>query len=268
MKVEMYNSATITAPGRLFDPSRSWASVGLSVRYGVFEHPVLGLTLIDTGYGARCFGSGARKSFGLWLYTLIFQAKLHPEGQVQRVLAKKGFVPEDVKTIIVSHLHADHVSELKSFVNARFIGSRLALETIRSAGWKAPMSHGTFPELLPEDYASRLEPVEDLPTCELPDDLGTGWDLVPGEVALVPLDGHATGHFGVYFRAKNLLYAVDAHWVLSGLANEQPLFGLPKQIAVSADAAEQSLNRLRAFQRAGGTVILCHEPTGSSLDVG
>ncbi|MGB1159955.1 MAG: MBL fold metallo-hydrolase [Alphaproteobacteria bacterium] len=267
MKVEMFNSATIAAPGRLFDPLRSWARVGLSVRYGVFEHPDLGLTLIDTGYGARCFGSGVRKSFGLWLYTLIFQAKLHPEGQVQRVLTKKGYVPEDVKTIIVSHLHADHISELKSFVNARFIGSRQAFETVTRARWKAPLSHGTFPELLPEDFESRLDAIEDLPACELPSGLGQGWELLPGEVSLVPLDGHAAGHFGVYFSAENLLYAVDAHWVLSGLEQDGPLFGLPKQIAVNADQAEETLSRLRAFQRTGGTVVLCHEPTGSSLDV-
>ena len=267
MKVEMYNSATIAAPGRLFDPSRSWARVGLSVRYGIFEHPDLGLTLIDTGYGARCFGPGAKKSFGLWLYTLVFRAKLHPEGQVQRVLTQKGYVPEDVKTVVVSHLHADHISELKSFVNARFIGSRQALDTVRKAGWKAPLSHGTFPELLPEDFESRLDAVEDLPACALPGDLGQGWELVRGEVSLVPLEGHAVGHFGLYFHAENLLYAVDAHWVLSGVEGDQPLIGLPKQIAANSSQAEASLSRLRAFQRSGGTIVLCHEPTGSALDV-
>lgn len=267
MRVEMFNSATIAAPGRLFDRTRSWERVGLSVRFGLFEHPDLGLTLVDTGYGARCYGAGAGKSFGLWLYTLIFRAELHAEGQVQRVLANKGFVPEDVKTIIVSHLHADHISELKSFVNARFIASRAAYQTIKQAGWRATLSHGTFSELLPKDFASRLDPVEDLPTIELPHGLGQGWELVPGDVALVPLEGHAVGHFGVYWHAENILYAVDAHWVLSALEAGEPLFGLPRQIASDTAAAEQSLDRLRAFKSAGGTIVLCHEPTGSLLDV-
>lgn len=266
MNLELYNSATIAAPGRLFDPARSWARDALQVRYGLFEHPRLGITLVDCGYGPRCYGPGANKSFGLWLYTLLFRAELHPQGQVLTVLARKGWGPEDVKTVIVSHLHADHISELYLFTNARFIGSKRALEAVTKAQWRGPLTQGSFAELLPDDYADRLDAVEDLPTLNLPHALGQGWDLIPDMLSLVPLDGHAIGHFGLYLHAEDTLYAVDAHWVLDAVRSQRRLSGLPRRIASDLGAAEDTLSRLRQFERAGGTLALCHEPERGPLD--
>lgn len=268
MELELYNSATIAAPGRLLDRSSGWSRVVLPVRFGLFEHPDLGLTLIDTGYGARCYGRGAKKSFGLWLYTQIFRADLQAAGQVQQVLADKGKTPEDVQTVIVTHLHADHISELKSFTKARFIGSRQAYDVVSKAGSvRAALGHGSFLELLPPDYASRLDAIEDLPTIALPYGLGTGRILVKDQVSIVPLEGHAVGHFGVYWHDRQTLYAVDAHWLLKGLSDREPMFGMSKSVASDVPAAEQSLDLLRGFQAAGGTVILCHDPGGCGFDV-
>ena len=267
MRLELYNSATIKAPERLFDPSRPWTRETLRVRYGLFEHPQLGVTLVDSGYGPRCFGRTAKRTFGLWLYTLIFRAELLPQGQVSQVLADKGLKPEDVQTIIVSHLHADHISELRSFTQARFVGSRDAFEAVGRSGWRGPLLHGSFLELLPDDYASRLDAIEDLPTIDLPHGLGAGRALIDGVLSVVPLEGHAVGHFGLYLHAANALYAVDAHWVLQALHSDQPLVGLPRRIASDVNAAEAALSRLRGFEQAGGTVVLCHEPEASAFDV-
>ena len=90
MKVEMYNSATITAPGRLFDPSRSWARVGLSVRYGVFEHPVLGLTLIDTGLWGAVFWF--RRAEVVWAVVIHadFSGQTPPGGAGSEGSGEKG----------------------------------------------------------------------------------------------------------------------------------------------------------------------------------
>jgi len=91
--------------------------------------------------------------------------------------------------------------------------------------------------------------------------------LVPGAVSLVPLDGHAVGHFGVLLHDSQTLYAVDAHWILDGLQHGSTLSGLPRQIAVDVAAAEATMHRLRAFKQAGGRVLLCHEPEDTPLDV-
>ena len=268
MKFELYNSAMIRAPGRLFEASRGWGRVPLKVRWGFLDHPELGPTLVDTGYGPRCYGPAVgTRSFGLRLYTLLFKAELLEQGQVEAVLAAKGLATQDVQTVIVSHLHADHVSELRGFTNARFIGSRRALAAVSAAGWRAPLAHGSFPELLPDDYADRLTDIDELPLETLPHGLGEGRVLVAGALSLVALEGHAVGHFVLLFHADNTLYAVDAHWVLTALASAAPMQGLPKQIADDTDAAEATLARLRAFQAAGGNVVFCHDPNPCAFDV-
>ena len=75
------------------------------------------------------------------------------------------------------------------------------------------------------------------------------------------------GHFGVYWHDRQTLYAVDAHWLLKGLSDREPMFGMSKSVASDVPAAEQSLDLLRGFQAAGGTVILCHDPGGCGFDV-
>jgi glyoxylase-like metal-dependent hydrolase (beta-lactamase superfamily II) len=272
--LELYNAATIRAPARLFDPHGGWASTPLKVRWGFMELPGWGVTLIDTGYGPRCYGrptnaSAARqsKSLGLRLYTTLFRATLREEGQLGAVLAAKGLTPQDVQTVIVTHLHADHISELRTLSRARFLGSRQALETVQRAGWRGPLAHGSFLELLPEDYSDRLAAIEDRPGVSLPLGLGQGWEVVPDAVSLVPLPGHAAGHVGVFLHDAATLYAVDAHWVLSALSHSAPLSGLPRRIASDVAAAEESLARLRAFERAGGQTLFCHDPADTPFDV-
>ena len=251
MRLELYNSATIKAPGRLFDPSRPWTRETLRVRYGLFEHPQLGVTLVDSGYGPRCFGRTAKRTFGLWLYTLIFRAELLPQGQVSQVLADKGLKPEDVQTIIVSHLHADHISELRSFTQARFVGSRDAFEAVGRSGWRGPLLHGSFLELLPDDYASRLDAIEDLPTIDLPHGLGAGRALIDGVLSVVPLEGHAVGHFGLYSaRGECALRRGCA------LGASSPAFGSAARGATSAHCKRCQRRRSRpsptAWVRASG----------------
>jgi glyoxylase-like metal-dependent hydrolase (beta-lactamase superfamily II) len=265
MTPEFYNSATIRAPGALFEKGRGWARVPLRVRWGFIEHPDLGPTLIDTGYGPTVYGP-APKSFGLNLYRRLFHATLRPEGQIDAVLAQKGLGVDDVQTVIISHLHADHVSELKRFPNARLIGSKRAYEAVKATGWQAPLKHGTFTELLPDDFAARLDDVEGLPSVDLPDRLGQGFVIVPDLLSAVPLEGHAVGHFGLLFHEPNYLYAVDAHWVLTALEKDEPVTGMPKQIADDVPAAEATLARLRGFLAKGGQVGFAHDPNPDPFD--
>lgn len=270
MTPTFYNSATIHAPGALFERGRGWGRVALQVRWGFVEHPDLGPTLIDTGYGPSVYGTSPETtvglSFGLRLYRWLFKASLHPAGQIETVLGSKGLSPADVRTVILSHLHADHVSELKRFPQARLIGARRAFETVRACGWRGPLQHGTFMELLPDDYGSRLEAVEALPSCTLPMGLGRGAVIVPERLSAVPLEGHAVGHFGLLFHAPAYLYAVDAHWVLSALDHDAPVTGLPRRIADDVEAAEATLARLRAFVAQGGRVGFAHDPNPDPFD--
>lgn len=251
--LEFPNSATVRVPERLVLRGGSWTQIDLAVRYGRFTHAEAGGCLIDTGYSARVT-RGAR-SLPLTLYAGILRPRLTPEALPDAEL--------DIRVILLTHLHADHVSALRDYPRARIIGDAAALSHFLSAGAFGRTRHGVFRELLPDDLAGRLEPLESLPFIEAPFGLGHARDVFgDGEVLAVPLPGHMTGHTGYLFPQleQPLLYAGDADWLAQAI-DEARSPGPPARWILDDPAAAQETNRrLRNFAEAGGRIVLCHNP--------
>lgn len=269
MKPVFANSAFVTAPERLYLRGGSWRRVPLRVRYGLFPHPTAGLVLIDTGYGARV--TQGRRSLGLRLYNAILGPDLVMSGQPDVVLQKLGFTPDDVRLVIITHFHADHVAGLDLFSNARIIAKTEMLGRLLKAPVRRNLHHGIFAELLPANLLSRTADVDGLALIEAPLGLGKGRDLFgDGSVIAIDLPGHAAGHFGLCFTflPRPLLYAVDAQWCLEALAEDRRP-GFPASlVAEDPRALAESTRRVHAFQQAGGEVLLCHDPAVSPHDLG
>jgi glyoxylase-like metal-dependent hydrolase (beta-lactamase superfamily II) len=267
VKLHFANSAFIKAPERLIDRDGSWFQTRqLRVRYGILEHPGFGPVLIDTGYSSHLF-TGAR-SFGLRAYAAMFNPVLEQEGEIAAVLRRLGYSVEDVRKIVVTHFHADHVSALRSLPKAQIIADRQTLTTILGQSGFANMRHGIFPELLPDDVLHRVTDVAECRVSDAPLDLGAGRDLLgDGTVIAVDLPGHAAGHFGLCFPWLDpvLLYACDVQWMQTALDKALPLLG--RMAAHDAGAAVRSSRKVAEFRNAGGQVVLCHDPVLTSFDL-
>lgn len=255
------NSAVVSVPERFILGGGRFARVQVAVRYGVFRHPRLGLTLIDTGYGPQVTAAAGR-SLALRAYAGILRIRLREEGAPAAVLQRMGYCPKDVDTVIATHFHADHVARLSEFPRARILASAEAYVHLMRLPRRAQLHHGFFAELLPADFRMRLMPLEDLPPSTHPD-LGSCRDLGGnGDLLAVDLPGHALGHFGVLFPhlAQPLLYAVDTQWHRAAIREGRPP-GLPAS-AVYADRnqAMASVHRVLGFAQSGGRVVLCHDP--------
>lgn len=262
------NSAQIDAPERAVQRGGRWQRRALQVRYGILPHPGHGPVLIDTGYGPELFTAPGRGA-ALRLYARVLGPKLLSDGAPEAALSRLGFAPDDVRTIIVTHFHADHICALHRFPAARVIAPAGALATIRARGRIANLRHGIFEELIPAKLEARMTGVESLPTLSSPLGLGTGHDLLgDGSLLAVDLPGHAQGHFGVVFPRLDppLLYAVDTQWVSPALETGRAP-GLPlTAIVEDATAMADSTARVRAFAQAGGQVQLCHDPAPGPFD--
>ncbi len=247
------NSAIVRVPERLVLRGGRWTPVDLAVRYGRFVHARDGVCLIDTGYCTRVT-RGAR-SLPLTVYASIIRPRLTSDA-----LPDAG---RDVRTILLTHLHADHVSALKDYPDARLVGDKGALDHFLSAGAARRTRHGVFRELLPDDLGARLTPLESLPSTTAPLGLGSARDVFgDGEVLAVALPGHMRGHTGYLFAKQSppLLYAGDADW-LSQAIRESRSPGVPARwILDDPAAAAETAARLNAFSAAGGRIVLCHEP--------
>ncbi|TPO13629.1 MBL fold metallo-hydrolase [Mesorhizobium sp. B1-1-5] len=269
MKLVFASSAWVSAAERLILRGGSWQSVRLRVRYGLIFHPAAGPVLIDTGYTQEAL-SGARRSRMLRLYGALLKPELNAAEQVLPVLRRFGLSPDDIRTIIVTHFHADHISGLSLFRNARFIASDAAWARVKARSPRQNLRHGIFTELFPPDFETRLEALSAKRRVEAREGVPGGADLFgDGSVIAVDLPGHADGQFGLLFTgpARPLLYAVDAQWLLAALT-ESRTPGFPATlVAEDAEAIEPTSAMLRRFLASGGEVMLCHDPTPTSYDL-
>jgi len=270
------NSAFVDAPERFILRGGRWRQRALWVRYGLFLSPMVGPVLIDTGYTDHSVTAPGR-SLGLRLYGRILRPRLVADGQAEAVLAHHGLRPADVTRVVVTHFHVDHVSGLALFPKARFVASGAAWRGLRARGGLANLRHGVFPELLPPDFADRLDLIEraslvrlDFSASGRAAETLQGHDLLgDGAMLALPLPGHAEGHFGLVFPqlSRPLIYGVDAQWLKLALPGpNRP--GYPAQlIAADRGAIARSTDIVEAFGRAGGDVVLCHDPEPTLHDL-
>jgi glyoxylase-like metal-dependent hydrolase (beta-lactamase superfamily II) len=247
------NSAFVRAPERLVLRGGRWAQLDLAVRYGLFDHPSAGNCLIDTGYSRRVT-SGLR-SFPLSVYNLLLRPKLTSQA-----------LPEacpQVGAILLSHLHADHVSALRDYPDATIFAHGESIDHFLGSGWFHRAHHGVFKELLPEDLLDRIVRFEDQPAVQAPHGLGPGHDVFgDGSVLAVPLPGHMRGHMGFCWPKldRALLYAADAQWLHRAVMNQTLPPPPARWILDDPEAALNTSARIAAFAEQGGRVVYCHDP--------
>jgi glyoxylase-like metal-dependent hydrolase (beta-lactamase superfamily II) len=214
---------------------------------GAIRHPEQGWTLFDTGYSDHFF-SVTRSGPG-WVYRNALPVTLPEEQRLPRQLAALGVEPGDVRRIVLSHFHADHVGGLLDYPHARIIAGAAGADQALSLRGINAARHAILPGLLPDDLRDRLDPVDSFPT------LGggiTGWDLL-GDRSLVALDlaGHVPGHIGLLLTAggRQALLAGDAAWTMKSYADLAPPSRLARPVMDDWQAYTTTLTRLHHLYR-------------------
>ncbi|WP_019586239.1 MBL fold metallo-hydrolase [Deinococcus apachensis] len=244
---ECLNIAALTERGA------SWRVRAYPAGFALLRHPVHGPVLFDTGYGPRVLRA-MRRWPGV-LYGLVTPVRLLAEETVPAHLARYGLTPGDIRNVIVSHLHADHVGALRDLPQARFHLDPGAYAPLRSLQGVRAVRRAFLPDLLPPDFGARIQALEFRPAppglapFERAADVfgdGSAYALpvpghAPGMVALVvrtgvgaPLEGDGTG---LTLLAGDVAYSVRG---LRGGREVHPLTRL-----VFFDPAQERLSRRR-----------------------
>jgi N-acyl homoserine lactone hydrolase len=85
----------------------------------VIEHPRRGLVVFDAGLGPEI---GEEAEGALHPITgFLFKTRSRPGRDLAAQMETAGFAPDAVDTVILSHLHFDHVGSAKAFANATFV---------------------------------------------------------------------------------------------------------------------------------------------------
>lgn len=167
----------------------------------LLRHPSRGWLLYDTGYAEHFLNATARLPERL--YRSLLPVQLPEQECLLTQLAARGIGCEDIRAVIISHYHGDHVAGLRDFPRARYIALRADSEQLlamRGLRWRATLQ-GRLPAMLPADFSERLEHADDCAAVALPSwmkPFERGLDLL-GDASLlgVSLPGHSPGQLGL-----------------------------------------------------------------------
>jgi glyoxylase-like metal-dependent hydrolase (beta-lactamase superfamily II) len=228
----------------------------------LIQHPRHGWGLWDTGYAPRIEYETARWPFRLYRYATPLH--LHPELAVSAQLPRWGLSPADIRWIILSHLHADHIAGLLDFPTAHIILTAAAYTSVVGLrGWRA-LARAFIPNLLPTDLASRATFIREFSGPPVPL-LGPTYDVFEdGALQLVMLPGHGRGQVGLlaHTAERRIMFAADAAWLSRSIRERRLPHPLTNLFIDDRHELRQTLNRLHAFaqQFPDITIVPSHCP--------
>jgi glyoxylase-like metal-dependent hydrolase (beta-lactamase superfamily II) len=169
-----------------------------------------------------------------------------------------------VRTIVVSHLHADHIAGLIDFPEATFVIPRAALELQQSVRGLDAVRRGVLQRLFPADLAARAQVIDSIAGAPLVH-LGATHDLLgDGSIRLVAMPGHARGQIGALVRSTrgDVLLCADGAWTSQAYQELRPPHWLTGAMQDDMPALRSTLAALRAFAvaRPDVTILPTHCP--------
>lgn len=238
----------------------SWGVVDFPSLVGLIRHPTEGVILFDTGYSRRFLE--ATRPFPERLYRWTTPVSIRAgESAVER-LEHLGINRSDVRHIIISHFHGDHVAGLLDFPHARMHCARAGVDHVRTNGRISRVRQGLLDALLP-DGMEDAEFFEDGRQVDLPSDFApfaSGADVLgDGSLVAVPLPGHCPGHWGLALRLEDdrrVMLVADAAWSLKAIERNAPPPALTARMLGDARRHRETLAMLNGMTGREGLVLL------------
>jgi N-acyl homoserine lactone hydrolase len=227
---------------------RRWTEP-LPIWVWVIEHPE-GIIVIDTGETSRATRPGY---FPAWHpYFKNVKEQLTPDQEIGPQLQAIGIQPNDVRRVVMTHLHTDHAGGLQHFPKSEILIMRRAFD--RAIGFRGQL-RGFLPQRWPIGFTPTLIDLEPQPFGSFPSSLKL---THAGDVIIVPTSGHTEAHISVILQNSDhtVFFAGDASYTQQLMLDER-LDG----VALNARAARETLQRIHQFSRSTPTIYLpTHDP--------
>ena len=234
MKLYMMQTGYTKVPyGQFFGGLEGWSGFRGKIKFAtdkkhyilvpihcfLIEHPSEGPILVDTGINWE----QARKHKEYYtgptgLVTDEDEYLIQPEEEISAQLQALGYRCGDVKKIILTHLHEDHIGGLKYFPHAKVF--------VSAQEWLSRKKK--FFAVIPQVYPKSIAMIADWeiisyssgPFHAFPESRDVFGD---GSVVLLPTPGHTSGHLSVFlqFGSYQVLLCGDCLYTLRHLAVDQ-----------------------------------------------
>lgn len=232
---------------------RHWTNP-LPIFAWLIEHPE-GLIVVDTGETARVADPGY---FPWWqpYFKLGVREWVAADHEIGPRIKALGFFPEDVRWVIMTHLHTDHAGGLGHFPNSEILVHRPEFENARGLMGKV---RGFLPHRWPEWFAPRLFDLEPEPFGPFTQSMSV---TEAGDVTVLATHGHTRGHVSVVLDegSRLVFFAGDSSYT-EALMVEGAIDG----VAPDERAARETLQRIEELARTRPMVYLpTHDPESAN----
>jgi N-acyl homoserine lactone hydrolase len=216
----------------------------------IMEHPE-GVFIIDTGENSQVNDPGYFKSSGIfanWFDTTQFKFKVERNEEIDKQLQDLHIPFENIKAVVLTHLHLDHIDGLKYFPSTEII--------VNKYEWEKPF--GDLPKLYPPWFKPTLvELKEEYDVFEHAYYLTKSKDLL-----LVQTPGHTYGHCSVLFKTDNCIIFFGADICYS---QKQILENKYSGTNASHALAKNTYNKVREFSRKHKVIFLPSHDAEASM---
>jgi N-acyl homoserine lactone hydrolase len=228
---------------------REWTQP-LPIYAFAIEHPD-GVIVIDTGETSR---TSDPDYFPSWhpFYRYGLREWVAPEEEVGPQLQQLGIRPNDVRKVVMTHLHTDHAGGLRHFRHNDILVSRADRQI--ASGLRGRL-RGYPNNRLPHWFDPTIVDLGAEPLGPFPQSLPL---TRSGDVTIVPLHGHTPGQIGVVVEDGDHAVIIAGD---SSYSEQLMLDGIVDGVSPDEAAAQLTHKRIRAFAAQTPTVYLvAHDP--------
>lgn len=223
-----------------------------------------GVVLVDTGFGTKDVAEPYPRLSPL--FTRLLRPKLAMEETAVAQLKHRGYKPEDVRHIVLTHLDFDHAGGIEDFPKADV--HLLAAELDAAEHRVGAVAKGRYrPRQWDEGVRWRTYTADGEAWFGFP--VVRALTGLPPDILLVPLPGHTPGHAGVAVKGRDrwLLHAGDAYFYREEMDPKEPyctagLTAYQKLMEVDHAARMANQARLRELVKSHGDevrVVCAHD---------
>jgi glyoxylase-like metal-dependent hydrolase (beta-lactamase superfamily II) len=206
---------------------------------------------VDTGDTAR---TSKPSYFPRWhpYHRFSVRFDISPEQEIGPQLEKVGISPREVRTVVLTHFHTDHVGGLRYFPESEILVSDDGYESAQGFTGKL---QGYLPHRWPEWFAPIPIPFEDVAVGPF----GQSYPVTEaGDVLVVPTPGHTPGHVSVIVKADGISYFLAGD---TSYTEELLLAREPDGVSPNSSTTIDTLDAILDYARTEPTVYLpSHDP--------